>query len=396
MTIKQIGVGTFSTTPLMRQYINDVLDKARISYGEYSLQFEQEFAALHDSFFAVLSNSGTSSLHVAIQALKELHGWQDGDEIIVPAVTFVASVNVILHNRLKPVLVDIDSRYYEIDAEQVEDKLTDRTRAIMPVHLFGQPCDMTAIRDIADARNLAIIEDSCEAMFVKHNRMAVGAWGDVGCFSTYVAHLISTGVGGLATTNIPELAIKMRSLVNHGRDGIYMSIDDNDADNLREVIERRFNFESIGHSFRITELEAALGLAQLATWQDMIAKRQRNASTLIDTLAGQTNYLQLPETRPLSEHSWMMFPLILLKEPKFDLCEYLEQHGIETREMLPLVNQPCYAGLWDSDDYPIAQWVDRCGLYVGCHQDLSETDMQYIGTTICNYWEQRGKIKGSY
>src|SRR4030067_1827443 len=129
--MKQIGVGTFSATPLMRQYVNNVLDKARICYGEYSRQFEQEFAALHDSFFAVLSNSGTSSLHVAIQALKELHGWQDGDEIIVPAVTFVASVNVILHNRLKPVLVAIDARYYEIDAEKIEDKLTARTPASM-------------------------------------------------------------------------------------------------------------------------------------------------------------------------------------------------------------------------------------------------------------------------
>jgi perosamine synthetase len=388
--MRQIGVGTFAVTDRMREFVGLVLDSGRISYGDFSRRFERDFAALHDSAFGVLSNSGTSSLHVALQALKELRGWQDGDEVIVPAVTFVASVNVILHNRLKPVLVDIDPTYYELDAERIESAITDRTRAIMPVHLFGQPCDMTTIKDIADAHDLAIIEDSCECMFVKHNGKPCGAWGDVGCFSTYVAHLITTGVGGIAATNDAAMAAKMRSLVNHGRDGIYISIDDDDEltnGERREVIARRFNFESIGHSFRITELEAALGLAQLETWRDMIDQRQENARYLMRGLEPYQDKVQLPQVRPLTGHAWMMFPLVLRLEPKAHLCEYLEAHGIETREMLPLVNQPCYAGMWDANAYPVARWIDRNGFYCGIHQDLMQGDLDHIVKTIGAYFE---------
>lgn len=387
--MNQIGVGTFTTTPRMRQLVNAVLDTGRISYGPMSRTFEQRFAEIHQSRFAVLSNSGTSSLHVALQTLKELHGWQDGDEVIVPALTFVATVNIILHNKLTPVLVDVERDYYGIDVTQIEDAITPRTRAIMPVHLFGQPCDMQSVMEIAQRRGLKVVEDSCECMFVGHHGRSAGSWGDIGCFSTYVAHLLTTGVGGLATTNDPDIAACMRSLVNHGRDGIYISIDDDagkSGEALREVISRRFRFERIGHSFRITELEAALGLAQLDDWQPMIAQRQHNASVLRGVLLPLSDYIQLPKIRPNTGHSWMMYPLVLRDEPKDALCQHLEAHGIETREMLPLIAQPCYKGLWEPDDYPVAQWIDRCGLYVGIHQDLTSEDLGRMATTIQEYF----------
>lgn len=387
--MNQIGVGTFTTTPKMRELVNQVLDTGRISYGPMSRAFEQRFAAIHGSRFAVLSNSGTSSLHVALQTLKELHGWQDGDEVLVPALTFVATVNVILHNKLTPVLVDVERDYYGIDVSLIERAITPRTRAIMPVHLFGQPCDMSSIMEIAQRRGLKVIEDSCECMFVGHRGKSTGSWGDIGCFSTYVAHLLTTGVGGLATTNDPDIAACMRSLVNHGRDGIYISIDDDagkSGEALREVISRRFRFERIGHSFRITELEAALGLAQLDDWQAMIKKRQQNSNTLRFELAHLDHRLQLPRHRPLTEHSWMMFALVLRDEPKDALCQHLESHGIETRDMLPLVNQPCYKGLWNPADYPVAQWIDRSGLYIACHQDLTAADLDYMTAVIQEYF----------
>lgn len=378
-----IGVGTFTVTPLMREYVNSVLDSGRISYGDYSREFESQVAALHGWDHAVLSNSGTSSLHVAIQALKETRGWNDGDEVIVPAVTFVASVNTVLHNRLTPVLVDVDREYYELDPERIERAITPKTRAIMPVHLFGQPCDMTLITAIARWHHLAVIEDSCECMFAAHG--GYRAWGDVACYSTYVAHLISTGVGGLSATNDAELAVKMRSLVNHGRDGIYISIDDDDKPS-REIINRRFRFENIGHSFRITELEAAIGLAQLNTWQEMIDKRRENATYLTTRLESYRDRLQLPAMRPDTEHSWMMYPLIVLNGSRDGLCEYLEQHGIETRGMLPLTNQPCYRGLWNLADYPVANWINRNGFYIGIHQDLTHGHLDHITATVKAYW----------
>lgn len=383
--MKQIGVGTFRATPEMRALVNEVLDSGRISYGPMSRQFEQRFAALHDSQYAVLSNSGTSSLQTALQALKELHGWQDGDEVIVPALTFVATVNVVLHNRLTPVLVDVEPDLYGIDVTRVEAAITPRTRAIIPVHLFGQPCDMRAIRWLAGAYNLKVIEDSCECMFVSHHGRSAGAWGDVGCFSTYVAHLLTTGVGGIATTSDPEIAAVMRSLVNHGRDGIYIAIDDDagkDGAALREVISRRFHFERIGHSFRITELEAALGLAQLDTWQEMIAARRLNATRLHLLLTALGDHLQLPAFREATGRAWMMFPIVLREATKDALCAYLEERGIETREMLPLTNQPAYAAWCDPRQYPVADWINRSGFYVGCHQDLTPDDIAYMAETI--------------
>lgn len=388
MTQQQIGVGTFRTTERMRTYVNDVLDTGRISYGPYSRAFEQQFATLHGCRFAVLSNSGTSSLHVALQTLKELHGWADGDEVLVPAVTFVATVNVILHCRLTPVLVDVEPDHYGIDTAKIVAAITRRTRAIMPVHLFGQPCDMKAVAWLALYHDLKVVEDSCECMFAHHYGRPVGAWGDIGCFSTYVAHLLTTGVGGLAITNNPDYAKVMRSLVNHGRDGIYIAIDDDkglDGAALREVISRRFRFERIGHSYRITEIEAALGLAQLEEWEPMIRQRQLNAALLTLRLEGEQEWLQLPRLRPNTDSSHMMFPLVLRHEDKGALCAELEEAGIETREMLPLVGQPCYQGLWNPADYPVAQWIDRCGFYVACHQDLTISDLDRIAGVISGY-----------
>jgi perosamine synthetase len=390
--MRQIGVGTFRVTPRMRELVNGVLDTGRISYGPLSQRFEREFAALHGCQYAVVSNSGTSSLQVALQALKELHGWQDGDEVIVPALTFVATVNVVLHNRLTPVVVDVEPDLYGLNPELLEHYISPRTRAILPVHLFGQPCDMRAIAQIAARHDLKIIEDSCECMFVSHHGRPAGAWGDIGCFSTYVAHLLTTGVGGLGTTSNPDYAVKMRSLVNHGRDGIYLNIDDDDnlgTDRLKEVIGRRFKFESVGHSFRMTELEAALGVAQLETWPLMILARQANAQRLLDLLSPHEGELQLPTRRPQTGHAWMMFPLVLHGEEKWDLVNHLEARGIETRDMLPLTNQPVYRGRFDEADSPVAAWINRCGFYVGCHQDLTDADLGHIAEAIHDYFKAR-------
>jgi dTDP-4-amino-4,6-dideoxygalactose transaminase len=393
MSNKKIGVGTFSVTTKMWQLVTQVLGSERISYGPMSRELESRFAEIHDSSFSVVSNSGTSSLHTALQTLKDAHGWQQGDEVITAACTFVATVNVILHNGLKPVLVDVEEEYYGINPELIEAAITDRTRAIIPVHLFGMPCDMEAIKTIADKHDLKIIEDSCESMFVKHCGKPVGSWGDIGCFSTYVAHLLTTGVGGLAITNNPDYAAKMRSLVNHGRDGIYISIDDDDQavnSQLKEIVSRRFNFEAIGHSFRITELEAALGVAQLDDWESIIDARQNNAAILAGKLADleEVGVLQLPKIRPYTEHAFMMYPIVVLKDDtKWGLCNYLEKHGVETREMLRITDQPAYSGMWDSEEYPVADWINRKGFYVGIHQDLSYEDLKYMAGVIYDYFD---------
>lgn len=378
-----IGVGTLNVSRRAKELVLETLNNNRLSYGPFTQRFEAEFAKLHGCRFGIMSNSGTSALHIALQALKEMHGWADGDEVVVPAVTFVATANIVLHNRLTPVLVDVEPVYYELDSHLLEAKITPRTRAIIPVHLFGQPADMDPICEVAARHNLKVVEDSAETMFASYHGRPAGSLGDIGCFSTYVAHLLVTGVGGLNTTNNPEYAIRMRSLMNHGRDSIYLSIDDDDgkpADELRLIIARRFNFVSVGHSFRATEMEAALGLAQLEEWEALIAARRANAKSLLRKLSHLEGDLQLPRTRPGSEHAFMMFPIVLRDRPKEALVNFLEQNGVETRDMLPLTNQPVYQRLlgWCEDAYPVAKWINQNGFYVGCHQDLTEFDLDYM------------------
>jgi perosamine synthetase len=389
-----IGVGTLNVSARAKELVLETLNSNRLSYGPMMQRLEAEFSRLHGCRFGVMSSSGTSALQIALQAMNELHGWDDGDEVIVPSVTFVATANVVLHNRMKPVLVDIESTYYELNPELLESKITPRTRAIIPVHLFGHPADMDPIRDIANHYGLKIIEDTCETMFASYNRQRVGSLGDIGCFSTYVAHLLVTGVGGISTTNDPEYAVRMRSLMNHGRDSIYISIDDDkdkSDEELRVIIARRFNFVSVGHNFRVTEMEAALGLAQLEEWESMIATRRANAKSLIRKLVHLEAYLQLPKTRPGSEHSFMMFPVVLRDEPKVELVNFLEQNGVETRDMLPLTNQPVYLHLLgcSDEDYPVAGWINRNGFYVGCHQDLKEFDLDYVAELFERFFRQR-------
>lgn len=218
--------------------------------------------------------------------------------------------------------------------------------------------------------------------------------GDIGCFSTYVAHLLVTGVGGLNTTNNTEYAIGLRSLINHGRDSIYLSIDDDDnktREELKILTARRFSFVSFGHSFRATELEAALGVAQLDERETIITKRRANAQWLTRMLEPYTDRIQLPTIRPECEHSVMMYPIVVRDHSKTELVDYLEEHGVETRDMLPLINQPVYQRHFQikESDYPVAQWVNQSRFYIGCHQDLSETDLTYIAELFARFWKPR-------
>lgn len=388
----QLGVGHLSIGAAERQYVDDVLSTGRLSYGPYSRAFEQRVAALHGVRFAALCNSGTSALQVALHALKIKYGYQDGDEVIVPALTFVATVNIVLQNNLTPVLVDVDPIYYEIDPEKIEAAITPRTRAIIPVHIGGLPCEMDAIMAIARAHNLQVLEDSCETMFANYGGFPVGSWGDAACFSTYIAHLLTTGVGGLACTSDPELAVLIRSLMNHGRDGIYLSIDDDaglSGDALREVMTRRFVFEHVGYSYRATELEAAIGCGQIERWKEDQRRRHQIATALRDRLhwAETMGLLQVPRTRANATHGWMFFPLVmgaLFKGSTVDLTAFLEERGIETRPLLPIVTQPIYQkmGLVKPGQFPNADYLAEHAFYVGCHPGLTDADVDYLVDTI--------------
>lgn len=394
----QLGVGSLNLSEKEKLYVNQVLNSNRLSYGIFSQKFEANFAALHNSKYGVLSNSGTSSLHVALAALKEKYNWQDGDEVIVPAITFIATSNVALMLNLKPVFVDVDMKTYNINPALIEGKITHRTKAIIPVHMFGLPADMEPIMEIAKKHNLRVLEDSCETMFVGVNGKQVGSFGDIGCFSTYVAHFLVTGVGGLSITSDDELAIMMRSLCNHGRDGIYLSIDDDKDKHGKElemIVKRRFNFVRLGYSYRVTEMEAALGVAQLEMKDEILAIRQKNARRLIELLSPleQAELIQLPSTPSYAEHAFMLFPIVVSDKgtSRDELILYLEEHKIETRPMMPLINQPFYEKLFGKieDEYPIAKWINENGFYIGCHQGFANEQLEYIARTFLSYFKEK-------
>ena len=188
----------------------------------------------------------------------------------------------------------------------------------------------------------------------------------------------------------------MRSLINHGRDSIYLSIDDDDGvseEKLKEIIAKRFSFVTVGHSFRITEMEAALGVAQLEDWEDMITKRQQNANYLIKMLSDLNSSIQMPSIREGNTHSFMMIPIVLRNGKKEELVNYLEKKGIETRDMMPLINQPIYKMLFalNEDDFPVAKWINESGFYIGCHQGLSQEDLDHIVNVFHTFFDGQDK-----
>lgn len=382
MTARNIGVGGIVMTEQDKAYVNEVLDSNRLSYGPFSQRFEKEFARCHDSGFAVFTNSGTSSLQIAISALKEIYKWRDGDEIIVPATTFIATSNVVIQNGMKPVFVDVERETFNIDSEKIEDRITEKTRAILPVHLLGLPADMDPVMDLAKKHKLRVIEDSAETMFAKYKGRSVGSFGDIGCFSTYVAHYIVTGVGGFNTTSDKTVATVLRSLANHGRDSIYISIDDDDAGkgNFSEIIKKRFSFVRLGYSYRNTEMEAALGLSQMQRKDSIIKRRKEIAGRYLKGLEDLVDFLDFQKTPKDRENVYMLFGIVYKQNNKDEFLNYLEENGIETRELLPLINQPVYRDLFGdmSSECPVSNYLLRHGFYIGCHQYLSDQDVEYV------------------
>lgn len=373
-----------------------VLDSNRITSGPMMSRFEAEVAALHDRRFGLMSNSGTSALQIALGALKEMHGWSDGDEVLVPAVTFVATSNVVMYNNLVPVFVDVEPKYFTIDPAAIEARITPRTRAIMPVHLAGLPCDMDPILDIARRHDLRIVEDSAETMFSRYRGRAVGSFGEVGCFSTYAAHIITTGVGGICISDDPEVHVVMKSIMNHGRDSIYIRIDDDaglTGADLFQVADRRFSFVRLGHSFRCTEMEAALGIAQLEERQFHWDRRQRTANRFHAALSSLEGRLQLPAVRPDAEHAYMFFPLVLTdqSDSRADLIAFLEERGVETRYLLPLINQPVYRSMFGNLDaqFPVAARLNVSAFYIGCHPEMTDDDADYVIACLQSFFNDR-------
>ncbi len=362
--MRRIGVGDVRVSARATANVLDALSQNRLTAGRWTKEFETGFARRHGRNFACFVNSGTDALRIGLAALKEVHGWKRGAKVAVPSVTFVATLNAVLQVGLQPYIVDIETEHFGMDLDRFPSDVV----AAVPVNLFGHVTP--TMRQIA-ASGLPCVTDSCETV-----GMTGCADGDVSAFSTYAAHILTTGVGGLATTDDPELAALIRSYANHGRSGIYTGIDQ-ELGSI-EVIEARFHFDRKGYSSRATEMEAAIGCAELASLDANLAARRRNAAALTFGL------IDLPIVIPRwdnDDSAWMMYPILTANRFTRDrLVQHLEANGIETRMLLPLTSQPYVRRMFKHDPdvlFPVAHRVNETGFYIGCHQYLDADDTDY-------------------
>lgn len=379
---RRISLGYNAVSKSARKAVLEVFDSGQFSPGPKVREFEEKFAKLHNAAHAIFVNSGTDALRLSLLALKYQNHWPDGSGVLVPALTFVATVNVIIQAGLKPVFVDISPTDYCMDPDELMKQISFRMVAVMPVHLFGQACN-PRIFEIARSHGLKVLEDSCETIL---NSLQ----GNVSCHSTYMAHHLTTGVGGFALTNDNLLNWIIRSFANHGRHVNYIPGYKPLPLGL-DLLQKRFRFEHIGYSSRGTEFEAALGLSQMAGLAAHVKKRQEVATELANTLYPFWPYFQVSTA---VDSTCMMFPLVLkdaARINKYDLCLFLEQNGIETRDMMPITNQPCYKGLVSEKAYPVADWINKNGFYIPCTPAMSSKDISHISNCFGRFFNGKRK-----
>jgi dTDP-4-amino-4,6-dideoxygalactose transaminase len=275
--------------------------------GPMVTRFEKSYAKFVEAKQAIAVNSGTAALHLAVAAA----GVKPGDEVILPSFTFVATAEVIVTIGAKPIFVDIDPETYNISVEEIEKAITKKTRAIVPVDLYGLPADMKPIREIAEKYGLKIVEDAAQAHGASYKGKSPGAFADAACWSFYASKNMTTGEGGMITTSDDELAEKIHFMRSHGEAEKYKSI-------------------MLGYNYRMPEIEAAIGYVQLKKLPEFLAKRRENARKLAEKL-GNAKGLLLPKEPKGYKHSWYLFTVRLKnakREKRDKIVKKLKREGI--------------------------------------------------------------------
>jgi dTDP-4-amino-4,6-dideoxygalactose transaminase len=398
----KVPFGTIAVTPKARKLIDEALDNVKLSSGRLVKEFEQGFAKLTGTKEAVAVSTGTDADILALAVLHDF-GARRGDEVIVPALSFVATGNAVLHAGFTPVFVDIQPHTLNIDPKKIEKAITKKTRAIMPVHLMGKPADMDAINRIAKKHNLYVVEDAAEAHGAVYKGRNVGTLGHLAAYSTYIAHIITTIEGGIVTTDRPEFAEILRSLRSHGRACKCRVCVVNSCGafcdkrfKYGEGSDIRFVFERIGYSCKMNELEAAVGLGSLDTYRAIIAKRRRNLLSMIKKFDRFSPWLYTIKEEKHEEIGPHAFAIILGKKAPFtrnELGLYLEKAGIETRHLFSSMPTQCpgfkYLG-YKLGQFPHAEYVGNMGLHIGVHQDLGPAHVGFVMKTVAAFLKEKG------
>jgi perosamine synthetase len=353
-----------------RKYVLDAIDTNWISSsGKYIPLFEEAFAKYCGAKHGIATTSGTTALHLALEAL----GLKKGDEVIIPNFTMAASAFAVCYTGAKPVFVDADPNTWNIDPKKIEEKITKRTKAIMPVHIYGLPCDMLPILKIAKKHKLFVIEDAAEAHGAEYFRKKVGTFGDIAAFSMFANKVVQCGEGGMVVTNNDKLAEKCRYYKNMC---------------FPMIKERIYSHNHIGFNYRMSNLHAAIGLAQTEKIKEYVKMRIKNNELYRKYLSKVGGIIFQPKKKGFKNVSWMNAILINPKEfgmNRDTLEQKLKEKGIETRRFFIGMNKQsslkkygcvCY------EKYPISDYLSTFGLYLPSGSNLKEKEIKYICNTI--------------
>ncbi|MDE1824977.1 MAG: DegT/DnrJ/EryC1/StrS family aminotransferase [Candidatus Micrarchaeota archaeon] len=334
------------------------------SKGKFITQFEEEFAKRMGTKYAVATSNGTVSLHLALAAL----GIGGREEVIVPTLTFIACANTVRYTGAKPVFVDSSKEYWCIDPQKIGKCITKRTRAIMPVHLYGHPCDMDLIMEIAQKHHLFVVEDAAEAHGAKYKGKTVGSFGDISSFSFYGNKILSSGEGGMCITDDETLYQKMRILRDHGMNP-----------------SKRYWYDVIGYNYRMTNMQAAIGVAQLHRMDSVIRRKREIARLYEEKLSklADNGYITLSPQMEWANSVYWMYNILLsgkAKVCKDSLMERLWAKGIETRPIFyPLHTMPPYK---QSRRYLVAEKISASGVSLPSGPTLTDEQIEKVCNAI--------------
>jgi perosamine synthetase len=351
--------------PAEVEAVRQVAASGWITQGPKVRELEAGFARLCATGHAVATNTGTAALHVALLAL----GIGPGDEVITTPLSCIASANPIVFQGARPVFADVDPETYNLDLAQVEQRITPRTRALLPVHLFGHPVDLDAWLDLARRRGLALIEDASQATGALYKGRRVGGFGHVGCFSLYANKIVTSGEGGMAVTGDEALAGRMTAIRNFG-----------------QIPGQHFRHAFMGGNYKMTDLSAAIGCVQLAKIDGYVSRRRQNVTALNAALSDLGDLIErLPTERPWARAAHFAYHMLFRSTALRARAEAaLEAAGIETRPFFSLITSeaPYRALGFDPADTPVAADLLARGLYVSTSPDLTADDRVLIAETL--------------
>ena len=352
------------------EYVTECVESGWVSSaGRFIGEFEAGWAAYCDRRHGIAVSSGSAALQVALAALA----LEPGDEVVLPTFTIVSCATAVLSAGAVPVLVDADPETWTMDVEQLEARIGPRTRAVMPVHIYGHPADMDPILELAERHGLAVVEDAAEAHGAEY-RTGSGDWhrcgsfGELSCFSFYANKLVTTGEGGMVVTDDDALAERLRSLRN-----------------LCFLPDRRFYHEELGFNYRLTNLQAALGVAQLDRIGEIVARKREVAATYTARLQGLDG-LEQPVEKPWARSVYWMYGVVVDESTGLDATAFaarLRERGVDTRPFfLGMHEQPALhrLGLFESERYPVAERLARQGLYLPSGLALTDEQVE----TVCD------------